>query len=198
MKVLSKAISAVLHPILIPIYIVLIIFSRFSPFSITPPIIKFYIYIFTILFLFIIPISGIYILKRFKVIKTYSLDDREDRIYPLVLTICSAVIALLLIVDTDYTQIFRLLLLFLITILSLVTLVSTYWKISVHMTSIGALSAYLLLLHNSYGGDTWILYVISFILSGFLAAARLNLGKHNIYQIISGFLLGNIFIIIIA
>lgn len=197
MTKLSKIISAVLHPILIPLYIIIIIFSRLSPFYISPPIIKLYMYIFTLLFLVIIPILGIYLLKRLRLIKTYSLDDREDRIYPLILTVCSAVIASFLIVKTEYTQVFRLLILLLITILSLVVLISTFWKISVHMTCIGAFSAYLLLLHNSYGGNTWVLYIISLLLSGILASARLHLGKHNIYQILLGFLLGNIIVLLI-
>jgi hypothetical protein len=77
------------------------------------------------------------------------------------------------------------------TILVLLTLIITFrWKISIHMTSIGGFTGFLislaLLLHIDIN---WLL-ILTFVASGLLGTSRVKLNAHDLPQVFAGYAMG--------
>lgn len=68
----------------------------------------------------------------------------------------------------------------------LTLIITPFWKISLHMTSIGGLLALLTALNASGLGQFPYTLVLFILLAGLLGSARLWLGSHNLAQIAAG------------
>ncbi len=65
--------------------------------------------------------------------------------------------------------------------------VSLYWKISLHLTAMGAVVALLVVMNIAGVGDMMVPLMIAILCAGALASARLYLGCHNGQQVLAGF-----------
>ena len=66
-------------------------------------------------------------------------------------------------------------------------LVSLRWKISLHLTGMGALTAMLVVMNFIGVGNMFVPLAVVVLASGALASARLYLGCHNGAQVFAGF-----------
>ena len=66
-------------------------------------------------------------------------------------------------------------------------IVSRYWKISLHLTGMGAVVALLVLMNVAGVGNMMAPLSVAVLCSGALASARLYLGCHNGWQVFAGF-----------
>lgn len=195
MKILARSVSYLLHPFLIPLYGLFFIFNTGSVFSIIPGRVQIYCYAVTVLSLVLIPVFGMFLMKKFNLITDYDLEMKQERIYPALLTIFSAFLGFYLIGRIPYAVIIQQLFLILIIVLSGFSIITLRWKISMHMTAIGAICGFLMIIGLKYMGDVRLVFMLMLILSGILAASRLYLKKHNPAQIYTGFLLGITFVV---
>jgi membrane-associated phospholipid phosphatase len=69
-------------------------------------------------------------------------------------------------------------------------LISFRWKISLHMTGLGGLTAFLLMLSMLRGVDLLFFLLITIFASGLAGTSRLYLDAHTPEQIYTGFFLG--------
>jgi len=76
-----------------------------------------------------------------------------------------------------------------IIIISLASILSNFWKISLHMLGIGGILGIFIAIQILYKNTTSLI-VIFVLLSGILASARLNEKAHNNSQVYVGFLVG--------
>jgi len=76
-----------------------------------------------------------------------------------------------------------------ISIILIASIISKYWKISLHLLGIGGLVGVLIALEIIYG-DLQHLIIIFILLSGVLAMARIKEKAHNYLQVYIGFLGG--------
>ena len=65
--------------------------------------------------------------------------------------------------------------------------VSFYWKISLHLTGMGAVVALLVVMNVVGVGNMLVPLMVAILCAGALASARLYLGCHNGWQVLAGF-----------
>ena len=184
----AKIISILLHPLLMPLYVLVLIYTTHIGFSYTPPLVKWYCYLIAFVMLLILPLLTLPLLWHFHLIRNLSLEDRQDRVWMLLVIIILAFLGFWLLRLLAYTEMAQRLFLILVILLSLVMIITLKWKISLHMIGMGSLCGVLLILEYfgfAHGG-----LMLSFVLAGLLASCRLYLKKHSPWQVYIGFLLG--------
>jgi membrane-associated phospholipid phosphatase len=187
---LSKFISFVCHPALMPTYAFLLavnfvpIFSDFMHDQQKVHLLRM-VFIFT----FLLPILGVLLLKKMKIISTYHMENRNERKAPLFIAIISYYILLQFFYQMNTYVLFNKLLIGALLILILALFISKFWKISLHMLAIGGVTGAFLALHYLFGGN---LYLVLLLLccSGLVAYARINENAHTLNQVYAGFLVG--------
>lgn len=195
-RVISQALSYILHPMLLPLYLSLILIYGNTRFSFLPEQLKLYVILFVLIFTMILPAGAIVLMKTFNIIDSYALITKKDRILPLLFTALCYAVAMIVITSTLGIMILARLLFSASILLSILTIITRYWKISLHMAGISGGVA--LLYISAFIGlgnlNGW--FYLSIMLMGMLGSARLYLGKHNIYQIGAGTLVG--FIVVVS
>ena len=83
MKYIAQTISYVLHPMLMPLYILFFIFNNNTLFAYIPWGIKLYCYLVTVFALLIMPVISLPLFKHFRLIRSYELNDKQERVYPI-------------------------------------------------------------------------------------------------------------------
>lgn len=187
---LSKYISFVFHPVLMPTYAFLLainfvpIFSDFMHDQQKVHLLRM-VFIFT----FLLPILGVLLLKKMKIISTYYMENRAERKAPLFIAIISYYILLQFFHQMNTYVLFNKLLIGALLILILAFFISKFWKISLHMLGIGGVTGAFLAFHYLFGGN---LYLVLLLLccSGVVAYARINENAHTLNQVYAGFLVG--------
>ena len=186
MEKIAKIVGWVMHPFFVPIYVLLVILV-FSPFRKILPIETLWgIWLIVILSSIVIPFAVIVALKHFKVIKSITLDEREDRAWPmfvegLMLTIGSWVLEQFPMADSFISVLFTISLLILFG-----ALITLYWKISIHALAWGVVCGIFLI----FGPILKWAFVTSIIIAGVVSSSRLLLGKHTGLQVLAGFMCG--------
>lgn len=189
MKYFAQVISYVLHPLLMPLYILFFIFNIDSLFLLIPASVRLYSYAITAMVL-IMPLLSLPIFKYFRLVSDYGLEIRQERVYPILVAIIFAFVGFWLMRQIPYINIVRQLYLVLIILLSAFSIVTLCWKMSMHMTAIGAVCGFLFILGTKYFGDARNIFIMMLIFSAVLGSCRLYLEKHNPSQVYVGFLFG--------
>jgi len=187
---LSQSISVLIHPIFMPLASLKLILYL-SPFSflLISPYINFVMNM-VILTTIVLPVFIILLLKLNDRVNSFEMKNLQERPLPLLfigvsmLTGYVIIYPIISIFDIIKTSFFCA-----IVIVFLSSLVSRYWKISLHMLGVGGLTGIVLGVHFLIDSSISIL-IFLLILSGVLGSARLYLRAHNNLQIYAGFLLG--------
>lgn len=188
---IARFLSVALHPLIIPTLGMIILFhlNTYVSYSL-PPQAKRMILLIVFINSAIAPVLSILLLKKTNLIRDVLLDERTDRMIPLMLSAIYFFITYYLLRKIALPS---LLYFYVIgaTILILLTLIITYrWKISIHMVSMGGLTGFLislaLLLHLNID---WMI-ILAFLASGFLGTARVKLNAHNLSQVFAGYVMG--------
>ena len=187
---LARSISLVFHPFLMPLYGVAILLFGNTFMAYLPVRMKYYVLGVVALTTLIFPALSIALLKNLKVISGLSLESRRDRMWPL-LVVCigymlcawmlSGYAAIGLLHRVIYAAVVSILICF---------AVNLRWKISLHMTAMGAIVAMLFCVTLRNYGALFTPLLISVASAGLLGAARLYLGYHSSWQILAGFGVG--------
>lgn len=183
---LARTISWALHPFVLPIYVVAVLLTL-TVFAYYPANVKLYLVWVVVLYAMLIPVLALGVLRSLGWISDYKVDLRRERIIPLAVgAICYILCALTIakIPSVDFVRKFmvaaaccELLCLF----------VSFYWKISLHLTGMGAVVALFVIMNLVGVGNMMIPLMVALLLAGALASARLYLGCHNGAQVLAGF-----------
>ena len=190
MKYIAQTISYVLHPMLMPLYILFFIFNSNTLFAYIPWGVKLYCYLVTVFALLIMPVISLPLFKYFRLIRSYELNDKQERVYPILVAVAFAFLGFWLLGRIGYTNIVRQLYLVLIILLSTFSVITFRWKISMHMTAIGALCGFVFILGMKYLGDVINLLPLLILVSGLVASARMNLKQHTPAQVYVGYIYG--------
>ena len=78
-----------------------------------------------------------------------------------------------------------------------ISVINIFWKISVHMASIGAMLGLLIIANFANYLDSRLMIAGIILIAGIVASARLFANAHNISQIVSGFVLGFAWILMV-
>ncbi|MEO9965869.1 MAG: PA-phosphatase [Reichenbachiella sp.] len=186
---LNKVISYLFHPLLMPTMTFLILY-RFMPEIIKP------LTIVTLPFLFIttfmIPVLSISVLKFSGHISNFSLDKREERIMPFFfVSIFYGLTAYLFVFKIQVNDVIATLLLATSVLVVLLTVITLWFKISIHAAGISGVVGFFIAFGLRYP-DSQALYPLMFltIAAGLVMSARLQLNAHTPQEIIAGLLVG--------
>lgn len=187
---LAKIVSIVFHPLLMPLYGLAILLSAPTFLKYLPVEAKRVLFTVILIDNVFIPLALIPFLRYRNLISSYHIDDRKERIIPLLITsilYCTTSF----IVFRYQIPFFLKSFIFATSVVSIVvSMINFWWKISIHAVGAGALTAMVFSLSlKMHTPLTWYLMLV-ILASGLILSARLRLKAHNPSQVWVGFLTG--------
>ncbi|MEG1701206.1 MAG: hypothetical protein RRY33_07675 [Alistipes sp.] len=185
-KKTATALSWALHPFLLPLYMMAVLLTL-TAFANYPPNVKIYLLWVVVLYAMIIPILMLGVLRSLGRISDYRIDNRKERLLPLLVGVVCYVLCAMTIAKVPSAIFLRKFMLAAACCEAMCLVVSLYWKISLHLTALGAAVALLVVMNLVGVGDMLYPLIVTILAAGALASSRLYLGKHNPWQIVAGF-----------
>ncbi len=190
MRQLSRFISSVFQPLLMPIYSIMLLFV-YTHFQYTFSHQYWRIMTPVAVFSFAVPALFIYVSYKMKLISDLSLKIRRERFIPYIIVLISYSLMILYYYRMGMPAWFLMLASSSIVVILIALFITIWWKISAHMFGVGGLLggvmsvSYFIEQSNPYQ-----LFIALFIISGMVGTSRLVLKRHTLTQVVGGFLLG--------
>lgn len=191
LKVIAQIVSTILHPLVVPIYLLIYVLYSNTPWSFLPATYKSAMMTYLGVGTSVVPllIVGTFIL--FRVVKDIEMPTRSERIFPLL----ASCIAVWFTYYGTYTHIMPPVPLLRLVegvaiLLTVATIITPFWKISLHSLGMGGLMAYISIIGYATNTDFSIPAIIGFAMSGIVTWARLYLAAHTPLQLLIGFIVG--------
>ena len=127
------------------------------------------------------------VLRSLGRISDYRVDDRRERMLPLLIGALCYILCAVTVAKIPSAVFLRKFMLAAACCELLCLGVSFYWKISLHLTGMGAVVALLVVMNVVGVGNMMVPLVAAVLCAGALASARLYLGCHNGRQVLAGF-----------
>jgi len=189
-KKLSKFITIIFHPLLMPTLGVLIIFYSGSYISFLPNDIKKIILLVIAANTLGLPLLMMPLFYQFGVIKSLAMETNKERILPLSFTLIPYALSVYFLVRLPIPQVISSFMLGASLAVAFSLLTSIWWKVSIHLVGVGGLFGFLVAFSILLYIDVLIYITIALIIAGVLASARLYLKAHQPLQVYLGFLAG--------
>lgn len=189
MRLLSKFLSYILHPLFTPTYGTVFYFlvtPKYSPLemqggNILP------IFILTV----IIPLGSLLILKHLGMMRSSLLISSEERIYPLLIYLVLLLLVLLNVIPNHYTEeLYYFFMGLALATTSCLLLALTGRVVSLHMAGIGSLLMFMISLSLHFEKNIVAAISLCTLACGLLASARLFLKLHGRAAVFTGWLIG--------
>lgn len=190
MKALARALSLLLHPLLVPTEVTLLLLYGPTFYALWPAGIKIYLLWVIALFTMIVPAIFVLFLRTSGRLPDLWLSQRRERLLPLAIGMIFALLCILVVRKLPDAVLLRRLLLATAACEAFCLAVTLRWKISLHLTTMGGVTALLTVMAIAELGQLTVPLYAVVALSGLLASARLHLGSHNGMQILAGFAAG--------
>ena len=194
----ATVVSYILHPLLIPTYIIAFllnmnVFLAFMiPFNVRLMIIGM---LFTITFA--MPAMVIFMMYRRGIISSLQMEIRSERFYPLLLTAIFWGLGFNLISRTGLPTVYYQYLLGGVAAIVIAMIINYFWKISLHMLGMGGLTGVFLGFALRIGIDIFPFLAFLILLSGLVGYARLKVNSHNPPQVYAGYIVGVVLMIVV-
>lgn len=187
----AKIISVVFHPLFVPLYGLLVIFTAPTLFWYLPFDVKKILFLIVVANNVIIPVSLMPFLRYRNIINSWVLETRNERIVPL-LSVSLLYFVTSFIMFRLQIPLFLKAYIYSVSFLSLIVMViNLWWKISLHSVGAGLLTGTVIFLALKMSAPlTWFL-IPSILISGFVLSSRLKVEAHNPAQVYLGFLTGS-------
>jgi len=189
----ARGITFLIHPLLIPTYVLLVLLNLNVFVSHSVPI-TYRLALTGMVFLttFVFPLFFTWLLYRLEMISSLLLIRREERIYPILAISIFYYATYYLLKGIHLSTIFSYYMLG-ATLLALLSLViNFYGKISLHMVATGSFTGLLLGLSLNFGVNLNSEICATIVVAGIVGYARLKSGMHKPAEIYSGFAVGAI------
>jgi hypothetical protein len=196
---LSKVVSILFHPIFMPLYTLFLIFhsdgiinSYFSGLSVySGQDQRSRIYLVFFITTVLMPTVSFYILKRNKLVSSFSMPHRHERFFPYLTTVVYYMILYYLLRSNKFPIVFLTATLGTIVVVLLIMFINMRFKISSHAAGIGGVVAvYAVLIKHSWIMHSTGILALLVLLAGVVSTARLSLNAHRVSEIYTGLLLG--------
>ncbi|MBS4014117.1 MAG: hypothetical protein KGZ97_10245 [Bacteroidetes bacterium] len=197
--IIARIFSSVFHPLVVPTLGIFILFSLNTYISFSIPSVSQRIILLIVIFnTAIAPVVSIFMLKRMKIVKSILLESRAERIIPVFITGLFYFFTFWVLKQAQLPFIIYFFILSATIIIFLVLIITFHWKISIHMTSIGGLTGFLVSASMILKTEIPIIIISAIIISGLLGYSRIKLKAHTPTEIYAGFILGFSLIIILT
>jgi len=187
---LARIVSVIFHPLFMPVYGLIILFTAPTFLKYLPSQVKFLLMAIVVINNVLLPVGLLPLLRYRNVISSYSIEDRTERIIPLLL-------ASILYCTTSFI-IFRYQIPFFLKsfifatsiVAIIVSMINFWWKISIHAAAAGAITAMVILL--SFRMHTGLILHLAAVIaaSGMILSSRLKLNAHDPAQVWTGYFTG--------
>ena len=197
-KSFANFISIIFHPLFIPLYVLLVLLFSNAYFAvILNRSFKIFLFFFTVTAGVILPLLSATLFKKFGMISSLRMPNRKERVLPFLITSIYYIIAYSSLQKIEYLpSIYSLLFLATSFILLSVAIITYFWKISIHLMSLGSMVGLLLALGLS--NPSFLLpFLITILIAGLTASSRLTLKAHSPAQLYLGFLFGFVFMFLV-
>lgn len=202
MKVVATAISYIFHPVFIILYVLLLLLTV-NPFlfSIQDPKIEGLIIINVFVTTIIFPLVAVVMMKMLGLIQSIHMEDRMERVGPLIVTGIFYIWLYLNIKNNDYIpDAFSYFVLGSTIALFLTFFINIFSKISIHAVGAGGFLAATVFIYSVFGYSTYSLWgysiairsivIAAIVVTGLVATSRLLLGAHRPDDVYGGLLVG--------
>lgn len=190
---LAHVISFVFHPLLMPTYLFLFIIVFAS--TLMQPLPRESLFqVLTIIFIvtFLIPAISIGTLRLSNFISDLRLMDQKQRIIPFLFVTCFyGITAYMFYSKLNINNLIFLIFLITATLLLLLTIITLFWKISLHGAGIGGTIGFILALSFAYPIPHFAIILSgAIVVAGLIAYSRLSLNAHTPSQVYGGVMVG--------
>ncbi|RUT73137.1 PAP2 family protein [Ancylomarina longa] len=187
---LSRIISGIAHPMLMPLYSVFVIFHSGTYLDYSPSQLIRVIYLIVAISTIFLPLSLLPLLKSQNLISDYGIEKSRERFIPLVFVILFYSLGAYLLWKFPIIRPVANIQIAAIISIALIAIISLKWKISIHMAGIGGFLGLLIALSFLFSSSLRVFFVIGILIAGLLAFSRLKLNLHSPLQVYAGFILG--------
>jgi len=188
---IARIISVVFHPLLIPSYFIAVLMSLNVFFAMMIPVESRWMIIALVLITSaIFPTIVMYGMYRFGLIKSLTMETREERLYPYLATVIFFLMATYMIWEINISPVYYYVMLSASLLAVLTLLINIYWKISAHTVSLGGVLGILVALQSVLLLDLLWLVATTILISGLVGFARLRAGSHTQAQVYTGYAVG--------
>jgi hypothetical protein len=187
---LAKIISIVFHPLFIPVYGLLIIFTAPTLFWYIPFKVKKILLLVVTTNNILIPVSLLPFFRYRNLISSWLMETRKERIIPLLTVSLFYSVTSFIMFRLQIPVFLKGYIFSLSFVVIIVAIINFWWKISLHSVGMGALAGLVIVLsHKMQTPLTW--FIIPVIISGGLVLfSRLKLNSHNTFQVYLGYFAG--------
>jgi hypothetical protein len=188
---ITRGISVVFHPLFFPLYTLLFFLNQDIITSFYIPV-RSQLVLSGIVFLctIVLPATSVLLLYKMKLVGTFTLGDRGDRVFPLLVTAVYYYMTYWMLKGFPVSFLFSYYMLGTAFLSVLAMIISLKLKISLHMIQAGGFTGMLCGLSNRLTLDLSLLIIPGIILCGIVGSSRLNDNSHKSSEIYSGFLAG--------
>ena len=190
LDILAKVISVIFHPLFMPLYGMIIIFTAPTLFSYIPFNVKKILLFVIATNNILVPLSLMPFFRYRNIIRSWNIETRKERIIPL-LSVAFFYSVTSYIIFRLQIPLFIKSFIFATALLAIaVSIINFWWKISLHSVGAGALAGLVIALSvNMMIPLTWFLIPV-LIIAGLILSSRLRLETHNPPEVYIGFLSG--------
>jgi len=186
----AEFVSVLFHPLFMPLYGLLVIYSTPTLLSYIPFNMKRAIFMMVIANNVILPLSVATILYSRGLIKSIYADEKRERIILLSFALCMYTVTALLLVRVPVPTLFKAYFVS-IAAVSLVALVITgFYRLSLHSAGIGGLLALAGFMTVQFDVVSMVHVVILLLVAGAVMTSRIGMGKHEPHEVWTGLLTG--------
>ncbi len=186
---ISKFISIIFHPVLIPTLGFLLLFNSGFYFSMLTWEAKRFVLLVVFFSTGILPILSVAILalnSKFDI----SMENSRDRIIPLMSSSIFYYLGYVLLGRMKAFPVFKIFLVASVLVIIALLLISFKWKISNHMAAVGGVTGTIFALSFRSGINPIFTILTVILISGLVGTARMVLKKHDLKQLTAGYILG--------
>lgn len=189
MGILSKLISYLIHPLLVPTIGTVFYFMVTPKYSPSELILGNLMPIFILTAL--IPLGSLLILNQFGMMRSRLLLTSEERIYPLLIFLALVLLILLRVIPNNFTvELYYFFMGIALSVTSCLLLALMGKVVSLHMVGIGTLLMFVAMLSFHFEKNIVAAISLCTLCTGLLASARLYLNRHGRAAVLTGWLIG--------
>ena len=188
--ILAQIISVIFHPLLIPVYGMMILFSAPALFGYLPFEVKKLLVLIVLINNILLPLSLLPYLRYKNIISSWSIGNRRERIIPLCITSLLYAVTSFIIYRFPIPVFLKTFIIAVFFLSLVITIINFWWKISIHSAGMGALTALVFIISfRMYSALGWYLILVITV-SGLVLSSRLRLNFHNPRQVWLGYFAG--------
>lgn len=188
---LSKILSVLFHPLLMPTYGLVIYFQIQQHMGIELiPRVRLMLLLFIFSMTFMIPLSLTLVMKKLRLISSLEMPTAKERIIPLFVTAIIFIITFYSLRPTGLLPDFQVFLLGTAVLVLIALLISLFTKISIHMMGLGGVTGAIIAIGLVSSVPVIHFLNLSVLVSGLVGFSRLRLHAHKEFQIYLGYFIG--------